>query len=161
MLPLLNLLAVSMVWWGPGSCTGQVRSGMPVWGEAVFWALLPALRGGLQRLKWKYKSQRKAGLAVTFSLPTTKTRYLILGSVGPDASRWGTNQPIFASASEWQMLAHSHAPSTTAPSSPCSHVLLRDTPSHFTGSPIGNKSNLYDTRGRGGKEGTKSRMQSK
>ena len=53
----------------------------------MFWALLPALRGGLQRLKWKYKSQRKAGLAVTFSLPTTKTRYLILGSVGPDASR--------------------------------------------------------------------------
>lgn len=52
-------------------------------GEAVFQAVFADLKGGLQRLKWMHEYQKKAGLAVTFSLPIRKPRCLIQGSVGP------------------------------------------------------------------------------
>lgn len=53
-------------------------------------------------------------------------------------SRWSPRQLVLAGPGERQMLARSHAPCTTALSSPCSQVLLRDTPSHIPQPPTGN-----------------------
>lgn len=55
-VPLLNILAVSTSWWAPGSCIGQVINKKLVRGEVVFQAVFPALKGGLQRLRWMHKS---------------------------------------------------------------------------------------------------------
>lgn len=52
MVSLSNLLVDSAAWWVPGSCIGQVINEKLVRGEAVFQAVFPAFKGGLQRLKW-------------------------------------------------------------------------------------------------------------
>lgn len=161
MFPLLNLLPVSMAWWAPGSCTGQVRSGRQIEKRLCFRHCF--LLSGEDSREWSARTSPRGRADWLWpSLPPSESQGAKSGALwGQALLRWGTNQLIFAGPGKWQMLARSHASSTTAPSSPCSQVLLRDTPSHITGSPTRNKSNLCDTRGGGGKEGTKSRRQSK
>lgn len=137
-VPLLNLLVVSTAWWAPESCIGWVINEKVVRGEAVFQAVFPGLKGGLQWLKWMHESQKKAGSAVTFFPYIIKLRCLIQGSVStcPCRSRW------VADACSLSCTTHNHTQYCSLPG------IFEGYTNYVPQPPPGNKSNLCDTRGK-------------
>lgn len=149
MFPLLNLLAVSMAWWAPGFLhrTGKTLKAS-VMRRGCVSGIASCSQGRIAEAELDVWVPEESKLAVTFPFTIRKPRCLIRGSVDQTHLMWGTKQLIFAGWGKWQMLACSLAASTTEHSSPCSQVLLRDTLSHITGPPTGDKSNLSDTKGK-------------